>query len=294
MTESPSHARGLLAVLLASSAFSWGFVLAKMVGLPAPTIAFIRLWIGGLGILLVAFALRAPRPISLTPLLAAGVFFAMNQVLYIYASQITSIAIVTLIAALQPLLVGLVSPWAVSERPGGKLLAWSAVAVAGVGLVVWANRHHASQSLAGDAVAVANLCAFTAYFLFTKRARTEGTHTLFVTAIPVIVAAILISPTLFIEGNFVEPSSRQLGLIFLILLGPSNGHLLVNWAHRHISAALSSLVLTTVPLLSSIWAYWIFDEPYGPWQILGTLLVAIAVEAGRRAEALRLLAIANP
>ena len=288
MNPELSRTRGLLAVLTASTAFSWGFVLAKMVGLPPPTIAFVRLWLGGFALLAVALAIHAPRPKHLGSLIAAGVFFAMNQVLYIYASVHTSIAIVTLISALQPLLVGILSPWAVDERPAKSLLFWALVAVVGVAIVVWANQDHASQSLLGNLLSVANLLAFTAYFLFTKRARNEGTHTIFVTAGPVLVAALLITPTLLLEGNYEEPSTKQLGLILLILLGPSNGHLLVNWAHRHISAALSSLVLTAVPLLASLWAFWVFDEPYGPWQILGTLVVALAVEAGRRAEWSRL------
>jgi len=42
--------------------------------------------------------------------------------------------------------------------------------------------------------------------------------------------------------------------------------------------------LTAVPLLASLWAHLIFDEPYGVPQLLGMALVAAAIEGSRRAE----------
>lgn len=69
-----------------------------------------------------------------------------------------------------------------------------------------------------------------------------------------------------------------------LALLPGNAHLLVNWALRRVSAALASLTLLTVPLLASIWAHVVFGEPYGLRHVIGMLLVAAAVEAGRRAE----------
>jgi drug/metabolite transporter (DMT)-like permease len=64
--------------------------------------------------------------------------------------------------------------------------------------------------------------------------------------------------------------------------------LLLNWAHRRVSAALAALLLSAVPLLASLWAHLSFGEPYGMRHLVGMLIVAPAIEGGRRAEANKL------
>lgn len=280
-------ATGVGAVVLAAGAFSWGFVFVKAAGLPAPTIAIWRLLIGGVTLLAVAVALRVPWPASPRPVLAAGVCFGVHQLLYIAATQKTSIAIVTLIGAMQPLLVSLVSRRLVGERVPAQLQLWALVAVLGVATVVWASLDDPSRSLLGDLIAVVNLLVFTTFFLVAKRARTEGVHTVALTTGMLLVALIVIAPALLLVTPRAPESGRQWLLVAGLALLPGNGHLLVNWAHRRVSAALASLVLAAVPLLASVWAHLVFGEPYGARHLLGMLLVAAAVEGGRRAEVAR-------
>ena len=99
-------------------------------------------------------------------------------------------------------------------------------------------------------------------------------------ALCVVTPAMLLSTS----HTSVTPDVHSLGLLALLALGPGNGHLLVNWAHPHISAALSSLALAAVPLLASIWAYLVLDEPFTARHALGMVAVAIAIEIGRRRE----------
>jgi len=281
---------GLGALMLASVVFSWGFVIVKHLELPPATLAFYRLGIGGLVLVVAARLLGASRPARLRTVLAAGLFFGLHQLLYISATQQTSIAIVTLIGALQPLVVALVSHRVVGERPPPSLPFFALLAAAGVGLVVWANRSDPSRSLLGDILALVNVAAFTAYFLMSKRARAEGTQTLTLTAASVCVAMLVVAPALWFMDEIVPSRGAQWALLALLALGPGNGHLLVNWAHSRVSAALASLVLTAVPLLASIWAHLVFGEPYGWPHLVGILLVGAAVEGGRRAELRRLRA----
>ncbi|MFW6087638.1 MAG: EamA family transporter, partial [Myxococcota bacterium] len=98
-------------------------------------------------------------------------------------------------------------------------------------------------------------------------------------------ALVTVTPALAFVAPIRPVHGWQWGLVAVLALVPGNGHLLVNWAHARVSAALASLVLAAVPLLSSIWASLLFDEPYGPWHLVGMLLAAAAIEGGRRAEA---------
>ncbi len=279
---------GTLAVTAGATAFSFGFVIVKSIGLPAPTLGFYRTMIGAAALGLVATILRVPKPVRWAPLFFTGLFFGAHQLFFIAATQTTSISIVTLISALTPLLVSLAAPRLVAERAAPSLKWLALLAALGVAVVVWANLDHPSRSLEGDLLSVANLFVFAGFFLAAKRARADGTHTLALTVAQTAFAALLILPALaFVETRAPERPAQWL-LLTLLALGPGSGHLLVNWAHRRISAALSALILTAIPLLASFWAHLVFDEPFGPRHVVGMVIVAVAIELARRAELRRI------
>lgn len=275
---------GIAAVVLAVVSFSFGFVIVKALPLEAAPIAMWRLGIGGIALASAAAVLRVPYPRSwLLPALA-GVAFGMHQLLYIEATQRTSIAIVTLVGAMQPLVVAMVSRRTVGERVPPALLACSVLAVAGVGVVVWASVGQAERSPLGDLLAVANLFAFTGYFLCAKRSRQQGAPTLTLTAALLLVALVVVTPVALLGGGRLGLAPVELGLIAVLALVPGNGHLLVNWAHERVSAALASLLLAAVPVLATLWAFLVLGEPFGPRHLLGMALVVVASDAGRRVE----------
>jgi drug/metabolite transporter (DMT)-like permease len=284
-TEHPKGGgAGIAALGISAVAFSWGFVFVKVLPLAGATIAFWRLVIGGGATLAAAIVLRAPRPKSWGAVIAAGLCFGVHQLLYIAATQRTSIAIVTLAGALQPLVVALSARRLVGERVAPALYLWSLVAFAGLAVVVVANLDHPSRSLSGDLLSLANLFSFTAFFLFSKRARSEGVSTLTLTTGMLLGALVVVAPALAFVASPLPHDAAEWLLIAALALLPGNGHLLVNWAHRRVSATLASLVLLAVPLLAAIWARLWFDEPYGLRHFVGMLLVLAAVEGGRRSE----------
>ena len=287
MTTALDRTIGVGAVALASAAFSLGFVIVKLTGLPPPIIATYRLGIGVTFLGSVALLLRTPWPQRWRAVAASGLFFAAHQLLYTGATLHTSIAVVTLVGALKPLVVALVSASTVGERVSRGFLGWSLVAVAGVVVVVHAGQGWAGHSLLGDALAVLNLFAATGYFLATKRARVQGAPTLTLTACTQGIALVAVAPSLLFVASGPLPTggARSWLLLALLALGPGNGHLLVNWALRRLSAALSSLVLMGVPLLASAWAHVVFGEPYTVEHAIGMAIVVLAIEGGRRAEA---------
>lgn len=269
----------------AAGAFSWGFIIAKAVGLAPATIAFWRLIVGFVALGSVALLTRIEWPRSWTMPVLAGIAFGLHQLVYISATQRTSVAVVPLIGALQPVLITLVSRRLVGERVPRRFLGWALLAVVGVGVVLAANLDMATRSLSGDLLAGLNLFLVAGYFLFAKRARLDGAASLTLTASIYASALLVITPALLLSNASRLPSAPiQWALVALLALGPGNGHVLVNWAHSKISAALASIVLTLVPLLASLWAFLVLDEGLTWRHGLGMLLVAIAVEGARRAE----------
>jgi drug/metabolite transporter (DMT)-like permease len=62
----------------------------------------------------------------------------------------------------------------------------------------------------------------------------------------------------------------------------SIGHFLITWAHPRIHAAASSAVILGVPVLASIGAAILVDEPFGPLQAAGGLVALAAAGAALR------------
>ncbi len=285
MAQAPrSSGAGIAAVVLTVTGFSWGFILIKEIPLPPPVLAFWRVLGGACFLGTIALILRTPWPRPRLVMTAGGAF-AAHQLVFIAATKMTSVAIVTTIGATQPLLVLLVSRPLVGERPEPRLYLAALAALGGVALVVLGAAHDASRSTTGDLLAVANVVLFTGYFLAAKRARLAGAPTITFTAgfllcaLPVIAVAMLVW-----TGAEAPHGGRQLGLLAVLVLGPGNGHLLLNWAHTRVTAALASLILALVPMLSSVWAWAILDESFTWKHAAGIALVIASIEFGRRVE----------
>lgn len=276
---------GLAAAVVAVLGFSWGFTIVKVVPLdPAPLAAW-RLGLGSAGLGAIALAWRMPWPRLRGATLVAGAAFGAHQLLFISATRLTSIAVVTLIASIQPLVVALVSRRVIAEPVPRALVAWSVVGIAGVAVTMLATGGDEVRSLPGDLLAVANLVAFTGYFLAAKRARVDGAPTLTFTATFLGVALVPVAPVAALGGlSGLQVDGAAFGLLLLLAFGPGSGHLLLNWAHPRVSAALASLALASVPALASLWAHLVLGEPFGVWHVVGIGVVAAAIDGGRRVE----------
>ncbi|MBT8491455.1 MAG: DMT family transporter, partial [Deltaproteobacteria bacterium] len=249
------NSMGIGAVATAAVAFSWGFTIVKAINMAGPALSMWRVAVGVVTLTAAAVVLRSKWPRELRWVLLAGLAMGIHQVLYILATQQTSISIVTLVGAVQPLLVALMAQFFVDEEFQWSLVGWSLLALAGIGVVVAANLSDPSRSLSGDLLAVGNIIVFTAYFLAAKRARLGGVGTLPLTATIMTVALVVVAPVAIATGNAVVPSGRDFLLICVLAIGSGNGHLLVNWAHDRVSATVASLILLIVPLLASVWAH---------------------------------------
>ena len=267
--------------MLASFGFSWGFIIVRAVDLPAAEVAFLRLLFGGGLLALVALARRTPWHFS-GPVFFAGLCFGLHQLFFIRAAQSTSIAVVTLVQSLMPLLVAMVSQRTVGEKVEGALFGCAVLALAGVGLVVYANRGMPSTTPFALLLCVLNLVSFSAFFLFSKRARFLGAPSLTLTCASLVIAWLFVVPFSVGQLTTAVPALWQVGLLAFMAWIPGNGHILVNWAHARVSATLGSIALSLVPVFASIWAHLLFDEPYGLLHVIGTVFTLAAVVLGRK------------
>lgn len=274
------RSRGMAAVVLAVVAWGMGGVIIKLVDTGALVFAFYRLWLAVVFLVTVLLATR--RRFTWAGLRTSGpggALFGLHIVLFVSAVQRTSVADVTLIGALQPVLLLVVGPW-LGEQITARHVAWTAVAVAGVAVVVVGSAGSPVWSLSGDVLAVGSVMTFTGYFLVSKRARVNlGTLEYF--AGLQLVAAVVVTPLVFLAHHNLSLSSAsdQLLLLFFVLVPGSGGHLLMNWAHRYVDVWASSLLILGVPVVATAGATALLSEPLGPLQVIGGLLILAATAA---------------
>jgi drug/metabolite transporter (DMT)-like permease len=280
--------RGLAALAVVVLVWSASNVIAKLISTTGIVVSFYRLWFAVPVVWLPVILRRNSRGLDrdwLAASLFGGALFALHQVLFFTSLKLTSVANVTVIGALQPVLVLLVAERWFGERSGASAWLWSVLAVLGTGCVIFGSSHGLAWSPTGDLLAAGNLFAFTAYFLASKRIR-QWLPTWEYVAGLTTTAALLLSGIAWVSGQKLDSPRGWdwVGLVWIAWFPGTLGHVLSNWAHRHVSAFTISITFLAVPALASVLAAWLLDEPLTVWHALGGGLVFLAIAAAARRQ----------
>ena len=267
---------------LAASLWGFGGIFAALAFAPGLVVAFYRLWLGALVLVIISFAVGQPiswKTVKSTWL--GGVFLAGDMMMFYCAVRLTSIVDVSVIGGLQPALVIVFARRMFNEHLGRWEFLWIFVAMAGVTIAVIGPSPAEHHRLAGDLLAVGTLISFSAYWLASKRAR-ENTPAMEYTAGVMTVAAAVTTLVVVATGqDLLRVHATDWVWIALLALVPGTGHFLMNWAHRFVAASVSSAISCLSPLVASVVAIPILGQPLSGLQITGELigLAAVAVVA---------------
>lgn len=281
------HRLALLAVGGTVVMWAWGGIAIKQASATGVVTAFYRLWMAipllWAILVLVPAGHRRVDGRWLRASLAGGTLFALHQMLYFTSLKHTSVANVTIIGALQPALVLIVAGPLFGERATAHTLGWAAVAVAGTVLVVLGSPHGPGWSPAGDVLAVLNLFAFTGYFLLSKHVRAAIGTWEYVAGMTTVAGVLMFLVCLGTGQAFGSPRGSDWLLFAALAVFPGTlGHVLMVWAHAHVAAFVSSMLLLAVPVAATLLAVVALGEPLMPLQIAGgtIAMAAIAVIVG--------------
>ena len=283
----------LLAVALA--VFAWGFgpLFVKGIDASAPTIVLWRVTIGTAIAVVFAYLMGGRITWRLVVVaFPAGVCFALSFIFGFASFLETSIVNATLIPALQPVLILFVATRLFGERRAPVELAYAAIALAGV-VVVVAGASSEGSSLEGNVFAVLNLLVFTGYFLLGKRARDTDVHSWSFLAAVFIGACVVVVPWSLIASHDLGAihGTDWLLLLGLILFPGMVGHGLMTWAHHYVDVTVTSMMTLANPVVSIVGAWILFDQDLQPAQMVGGVVVLVALGAIlRRQRAERALA----
>lgn len=281
---------GQLAVIAAVLSFGLGNVIVVDSSLTGPQIAFWRFLLASVLYGLAHRAFVGPLRFSDFRIAApAGIALGLEVGLFFMSLRATTVANTTLIGTMTPLVLFGVAARKFGERVSRELVAVTAIALAGVALVVFGSSGAAQWSAYGDALAVVSMLTYAAYFTLAKVARqslsgfTLQTHAIFAT-VPVVFAL-----TMLQSGRVGVPAGGEwLDVVGLVAL-PTTGHLLINWSHRYVRLTTVSLLVLGVPVASVAASMIFLNDTVVRLQVIGASVVMAmlvwAVLATARLEA---------
>ena len=276
--------RRLLALIAVGSAVAmWGLsgVTIKAVTASGLVTALYRCWFAILPLWLTAAMPGVRRRMNgawLRASLVGGTLFSVHQILFFTSLKLTNVANVTIIGALQPVLVLLVAGPMFGERTTARSLAWSAVALIGIVLVVLGSVDAPTWSAAGDSLAALNLFAFTAYFLASKRFRERVGPWEYVIGMTTVSGIVILAVAVANGQDLGSPAGWDWPALVALAIFPGTlGHVLLNWAHAHTSAFVISIMLLAVPVIAALSALVLLGEAIAGMQLAGGALVLIAI-----------------
>jgi drug/metabolite transporter (DMT)-like permease len=267
-----------------AAAVLWGFagIFVALTYAPGLVLTFYRLWMGAAVFAVVLYGSGGRLSWSLLRATwLGGILLAGDMAMFYCAVKTTSIVDVTVIGALQPALVMIVSRRLFAERLARRDVGWIVLAMVGVAIAVIGpgvtNRHE----VVGDVLAVGSMVSFSAYWMASKHARQLSGALEYTTGVT-MVAAVVMAPVVVLSGQSLgQIRGSDWWWIALLVAVPGSGHLVMNWAHRFVDASISSAISCLSPLIAAIAAIPILGQPLTSLQVSGVLvgLVAIAVIA---------------
>ena len=277
----PSRHRATAIVAVSVTTVLWGSVgvFVKTTSITGLTFAMYRLWLG-VAVHLLALAVLRRRLSWATFKVCApgGALFAMDISLSFTAVKLTTVANAAIIGALSPILILLLAGRMFGERAGARERALVSLSLVGVAIVALGASGSPAWSPIGDLLALVGTLSWTAYWLFSKRARASASALEYMTSV-MLAGAVTVTPVALLVGGFppVGPEARDWVVLGVLTLVPgATGHLLVAWSHRHVESWLSALITQCAPVISATVAWPVLDEPLTPLVVLGGLVVVAA------------------
>jgi drug/metabolite transporter (DMT)-like permease len=273
-------------VALALVIVLWGLgpPVSKLISAPPLVTVTIRFWISVPILLAMTYATGGRITAEvLKRTWLAGALFGTNLAFVFASLHHASIAVVSVISALQPGVV-VVFGRLLGERPNRWHLLWTIVGIGGAAVVVLGAGGKVHTSLAGVLLATAAMLTFTGYFILVRHARSTSSITAFEWMTGAIIfSAITITPVA-VAFSARSDWGRLTGADWLYLLFVTAavgvaGHVIMSWVTRFIQASRSSLYLLGMNVVAVAAAWPIHDEPLTLMQGLGGLVVLGAVGA---------------
>lgn len=294
ITSAGSGRRPVLSAALGAACISASAILVTLARTDAVSTAFFRC---ALALpVLVPLAILEQRRLGRRPLRSrvsagvAGIFLAVDLVLWNHAIADVGAGVATVLGNLQILFVAAFAWLILDERPHRRLVLMLPVVLAGVVLVsgMLGGGHGAGlHPAAGIGFGVATSAAYACFLLILRTAAGQSQHVAGQLADATAGAAVgSLAIGLVLGGlQFDVPWHDLRWLLALAVISQSAGWLFITSSLPRLPAAVSSLVLLLQPAAALLLADVVLRERPAIVQVAGAALVCLGVVAGTRSSA---------
>jgi drug/metabolite transporter (DMT)-like permease len=231
---------------------------------------------------------RGPRPLrSRFGAVLAGVFLAVDLVLWNHAIADVGAGIATLLGNLQVVFVAVAAWLLFRERPGRGFFLALPVVLAGVVLVSGLADHtHGVHSVAGIEYGLGTSIAYAAFLLILRHTSTATPHV----AAPLAEATLGATAGAAALGAMFGGWQLDIGwhafgwLLLLAMTSGTAGWLLITSSLPRLPASMSSLLLLLQPAAAILLAAVVLGERPSPPQLAGAVLVCGGILVAARAR----------
>ena len=264
----------LFIALLAVSSSAW--VVRFLPELSATTIAFWRMFLASI----MAFIISYKSIFTFVPnkkILVAGIFLGFHFALFFRSVQLTSIAEAALLGTIAPVFTEFFSIMFQSKKFSKEVFFGLSLALLGAYILI-SQSSFSDTSAFGNLLAVFCSVAMAVVLLIGKDVRKsvglfEYSRWLFLYA-----AGCLFIISLFQGVNVFFFTSQNFGwFVFLAAIPTMVGHNIFYFLVKSLSATTVAAVPLGEPVLSSVGAFFLFDEPVGLFVVLGGSITLVGV-----------------
>jgi drug/metabolite transporter (DMT)-like permease len=277
--------RPVLTATLGAACISSSAILVTLADVGAVTTAFFRCALA-LPVLVPLAVLEQRRlgprpPASRAYAVLAGLFLAIDLVLWNHAISDVGAGVATVLGNLQVLFVGVVAWIVLRERPDRRFLVMLPVVLTGVVMVSGMLGGHASglRPMAGIGFGVATSAAYACFLLILRTTSGQTRHVagqLADATFGAAAGAVVIG--LITGGLQLDIPWPSFGwLLILALLSQTVGWLLITSALPQLPAAISSLLLLLQPAAAMVLADIVLSERPTLIQVGGAVMVCLGV-----------------
>jgi len=255
-------------------------IFVKFAAIPGTPSAFYRVFVAGI-ILVPWWLLRRssyPSMRDLVLILAGGLFFALDLVLWNSGVLLTSAATATLLANNAPIWVGLGALFVFHEHLSFYFWVGLTLAMVGMALIVGGDAWRQLSFNEGDLMAVGASLFYAVYLLTTQRVRSRVDTLTFMT-LSVVSCIVFLFPMSLLLGVPLTGYSHQtwLALVGLGLVSQLGGWLAISYALGHLSAAPVSVGLLGQAVVTALLSMPLLGEYLNMNQVIGGVLVLAGI-----------------
>ncbi len=210
--------------------------------------------------------------------IVSGIFLALHFFTWIYSIKYTTVASSTVLTNTHPILVVIGTIFIFKEKVSKKAIFSIFITLFGSTIISLGDSSLGSNIILGDTFAILAGFFMAGYVMIgsSVRKNISATSYSFIaylsSTITLIVVSIIVKVPLY-----PYPLKELLLFLALAVFCTILGHSVINWSLEYIKPTFVSTSFLGVPVLSSIWSIFIFNEIPTKWQILGGVVIILGI-----------------